>query len=424
MRVLVTLVRKDLLRRLRSPLGISVALSFPIVFSLMLAVVFGSGGNEAIRIHILVENRDDEYIGGMLMSALTSDEVSEHFDVEVVGEEGARMMEEGKASALLNKPERFSQDLLEGTPASLSLIRNPAQGIKPEIAEQLTGILVQILDSGARVLREPLNDIATWTKDDSPMLTDERLISIVLEMRRTIDGAGDFIFPPAIIMESTALGSEEEDDEDNGSNPGVALIFMFVLPGISVYALFLVGDLAMRDIPAELYAGTLRRQLAGPIGAGTIVLAKALYTACLSLIALVILSTIGWFLIKTPVSLAGFVVLSLALVMAITGLAATLYGASGGERRGSTIGGVLYLVLAFAGGSFMPLDNLPATVRAVSPISPFYWGTSGYRALLEDGAGLTDILQNAGVLAAIGVTACALGAFLLSRFVRAGRTVE
>ncbi|MFQ5876919.1 MAG: ABC transporter permease [Acidobacteriota bacterium] len=420
MRCLARMVAKDLLRRRRSPLGIAVVLSFPVVFSLMLAVTFGSGGDEAVRIHVLVENRDDDFAGGMLMSALRSDEVAEHFDVEAVGEEGVRLMEEGKASALLRIPEGFSRDLVEGDPTSLSLVRNPAQGIKPEIAEQLASILVEVLNSGSRVLREPLREIAALEGGDGGIaISDEALTSIVLAIKHTLEGADTYLFPPAITLDSGALEAEQGDD--SGGGPGARAIFLIILPGVSVYALFLVGDLAMRDVLTEAAGGTLRRQLAGPIGTGTLILAKALYTICLALVSLAILSAIGWALSEGEVDLAGFAVLSLALVLAVTGVAATLYGAARNERRGSAIAGVLYLFLAFAGGSFVKLESLPRSVRAVAPLSPFYWGTSGYRALLEQGAGLTDVLPNAGLLAGVGVVSLALGSALLGRFVRGGR---
>ncbi len=138
------MLRKDLQRKIRAPLGIAVVLSFPIVFSLMLAVTFGTGGGAPARIHLLVENRDDNFIGGILMSGLTSDEVAENFDVEVVGEDGAARMRAGGASALLRIPQNFTSAFLEGTPVALELVRNPAQGILPEIAEQLAGILTEI----------------------------------------------------------------------------------------------------------------------------------------------------------------------------------------------------------------------------------------------------------------------------------------
>ncbi len=68
---LLLMVRKDLLRRRRAPLGYVVALLFPLVFSLLMALSFGRG-SVAPRVHLLVENRDDGMMGGFLAAAFFS----------------------------------------------------------------------------------------------------------------------------------------------------------------------------------------------------------------------------------------------------------------------------------------------------------------------------------------------------------------
>ena len=68
--------RKDILRKRRSPLGIVVMLLFPVVFSLIMAVSFGE--SNVPRAHVLVENSDDGLLGGMLMSALRSEQVAKY----------------------------------------------------------------------------------------------------------------------------------------------------------------------------------------------------------------------------------------------------------------------------------------------------------------------------------------------------------
>ena len=143
MRTVLLMVRKDLLRKARSPLGIAVALAFPILFAAMIGLIWGEG--EVPKVHLLVENLDDEFFGNAMMSALGSDQVAEYFDVEVVGEEGRERIENNDGSALLRIPEDFTVDLIEGNPTSLELIRNPAQGIMPEVAEQLAGVLAEVL---------------------------------------------------------------------------------------------------------------------------------------------------------------------------------------------------------------------------------------------------------------------------------------
>jgi ABC-2 type transport system ATP-binding protein len=420
MRSIPAMIWKDLRRKIRAPLGIGVVLSFPIVFALMLAVTFGTGGGDPPRIHLLVENHDDNFIGGMLMSSLNSEQMAENFDVEVVEEAGEDRLQETGASALLRIPARFTDRILDGEPVALQLVRNPAQGILPEIAQQLAGVLTEVLDSVSRVLREPLAQFAAAWEGDTFTMTDETLTALVLSGRRTLQGAGTYLVPPVITLQSESLGPAPEEDEAGGA--GFGSIFLFILPGISVYALFLVGDLAMRDLLTEKAAGTLRRQMCGPLRAGTLILGKALYSVVLCAISLLFLTVIGALIAPRAISVTGFVVLSLALILAVTGSAAALYGAARDETRGSTIGAVIYLTLAFAGGSFVQLEALPASVRAVSPFSPFYWGTIGFRTLLHDGGGLADILTPAAILAGLGVVTLALGSMLLQRNARRGVT--
>ncbi|MGH9361041.1 MAG: ABC transporter permease, partial [Thermoanaerobaculia bacterium] len=382
------------------------------------ALSFGSRGERLPQVHLLVENRDGGLAANALLSALRSERLADLVEVVVVGAEGAARMEEGEASALLRIPEGFTQALLDGKPARLSLVRNPAQGILPEIAEQLVRTLADVLDAGARVLRGPLDQLRPYTRSGAERMTDAAMTAVSLEARRAIEGAANFLSPPVIAIDTAALTPQPAPES---SRSEVSWIFLAILPGVSVYALFLVGDLAMRDIIAEATAGTLRRQLAGPIGGGTLVLGKALYTAVLALVALGVLTVVGAVVLRRGVDPAGFLLLSLALILAVTGTSATIYGLARSERRGATIASIVYLVLAMAGGSFVNLEGLPRAVRAVAPASPFYWGTAGYRTLIESAGTLRDVLLNVAVLAGLGAALLALGALLLDRAARRGK---
>ena len=414
MRTLLLMVRKDLLRKARSPLGLLVVLAFPIMFSLIIATAFGGGGTP--QVHLLVENLDDNFFGNSLISAMSSDQMAQYFDVEVVGEEGLARIEDGDASALLRIPENFTEDLIEGTPTSLVLIRNPAQGILPEIAEQLGGVLTELLDSGSRVLREPMDTLAPYLEGDALDMNAETVSTISVAVFDALEGAGEYAFPPVISFTSTDLGAvDAEEEEEDEAGFGIFQIFLFVLPGVSVYALFLVGDLAMRDILTESEAGTLRRQIQGPLSPAAVLRAKAVFSATMALISLAILSGIGAFAAQDPIDFAGFLVLSLALILAVVGSAAAIYGASGTVQRGSVISSIVYLFMAFAGGSFFSVDGMPGILRMISPLSPFYWGTEGYKALLGEGASMADILPSVAMLAGMGVMLLLLGGVLLNR---------
>ncbi len=369
---LLLLVRKDLRRKAQSPLGIVVVLSFPLVFALILGAVFGGGQPGMPEIVLLVEDRDaDPALPSLLRSLADAERFAGRFKIRNVGEEGRALIEADHGDALLRIPEGFAARLAAGRPAELELIRNPSRGITAEIVERTLVALVDSLSPPSRRL---------------------------------------------IRLETVSAANEPEASPQSRRS-----VFLFVLPGVAVWALFMVGDNGMRDILVEATAGTLRRQLCGPLSALELVLAKALLTAALATISLLILSIFGWMAAEQSIAIPGFVALSAALIVAVTGFSALVYGLARTERQGATFSSTFLLACAFLGGAFMPLENLPESVRRFAPLSPIYWGTSGYRALLHDGAGLGDILPHIGVLTGIGAILLFVGSALLHRSILAGR---
>ena len=371
------MVRKDLLRKLHSPLGIVVVLSFPLIFSLIVGVVFGGGQPRMPEIELLLEDHDgDPLLPGLLRSIAATERFAGRFKIRNVGDEGRALLEANRADALLRIPQGFAARLAAGGPAELELIRNPSRGITAQIVEQtLTTLLDSYSVPNARTASTPLIRLETVSVSNDP---DTR-------------------------------------------PPSRRSVFLFVLPGVAVWALFMVGDHGMRDILVESSAGTLRRQLSGPVSARELVLAKALLTSVLATISLSILATCGWIASERAVALAGFAALSGALIVAVTGFSALVYGIARTERQGATFSSAVVLGCAFLGGAFLPLDSLPLSVRSLAPLSPIYWGTSGYQALLHDGAGVGDILRHVSVLAGIGATLLWIGSSLLHRSILSGR---
>ena len=105
---------------------LSLVLAFPLVFAGLLALTFGGSGGGMPKVHLLVEDRDDSMLSGLLVGALGNEQMAEFFRVEPAGADGLARMENGEASALLRIPEGFASDLLAGKPLTLELIRNPA----------------------------------------------------------------------------------------------------------------------------------------------------------------------------------------------------------------------------------------------------------------------------------------------------------
>ena len=193
-----------------------------------------------------------------------------------------------------------------------------------------------------------------------------------------------------------------------------------VLPGVAVYGLFLVADQGMRDVMTERTLGTMRRQLAGPVAPETVIVAKALFTALLAVAAVAVMATVGALVLTTPVSIPGFLLVSATLVLAVTGTCAVIYGFARTERQAATLGNMIFLMMGFLGGGFIRVEGLPPSLRAFAPVTPLYWGTQAYKALLEQGVGVAGIAKPAVVLASIGVVLLTVGALALRRSARFG----
>jgi ABC-type uncharacterized transport system permease subunit len=121
---------------------------------------------------------------------------------------------------------------------------------------------------------------------------------------------------------------------------------------------------------------------------------------------------------------AGFTVLAAVLAAAALVLAFCLVGSGAGLLLGSTLSNeqqatsvslLLGLGLAALGGSMVPLEIFPETIRTVAHLTPHAWANEGFAELLRHGGGLAEIGRELGVLLAYGSGLLALAAWRLRR---------
>lgn len=426
MRRILLLVQKDLLRRARQPLGIVLMILFPLLLAGMMAIAFGTGDGEAPRAHLLVDNRDDGLAGKAIDAMLQADQVAVLVRAESVEQgTGEARIESGEASALLIVPEGTTDKLLQGEAVTFVLLRNPAQGLLPEIAEQICAVLAEGLDLVAQLLQGELERLGLESLDDLEDLSDAELIAMTLAIRDSFKGLDEFVVDGGLplglevidlgeVAEVEAASKDDTKDDTKDDDSMLGQIFLLVLPGLAIYALFLIGDQMMRDLLVEQEAGTLRRQLLMPIHARHLIAAKILISLLVGLLALAVLTLVMVVFLDARLDPLGLLLLALTVVLCSTGFATVIYGVAKNEHQGSAAAGLLYLVLAFASGSFIPLSNLPQIARAVAPYTPLYWGGQGLRDLL-DGAGLLEIAPMILLLGGLGTGLALIGSWLLER---------
>ena len=166
------------------------------------------------------------------------------------------------------------------------MIRNPAEGIKPEIVAQGADVVATYLDQAARLLGEELGIIKVMMDADS-VPASAKVGAVAAGITTKIDGVEKYLFPPLVEIGSVKEGEEEEDP-----GPGSS-VFGYVLIMTTVMALLFVATRSMGDIFEEHNNGMLKRQLATPLGIGLVVGAKTVFAVLFGVIVLAILGVIG-----------------------------------------------------------------------------------------------------------------------------------
>ena len=162
--------------------------------------------------------------------------------------------------------------------------------------------------------------------------------------------------------------------------------------------------------------GVVSRMLAGPMTAGELVAGQiigrwtiGLFQGGYLILATSLLFGVDW----GSLPLALLVLLLFSLVAAGAAILLGTLLENEGAASGAGIG--FGLVLAALGGSMLPLELFPDSVRAISRVTPHAWAYEALAEIQRRGGGLLDVLPQLGVLAAMALILAALGGWSLRR---------
>lgn len=171
--------------------------------------------------------------------------------------------------------------------------------------------------------------------------------------------------------------------------PGITVMFTFFMVGSVGFVFFREHGWgtwerlrASRARPLEIMAGKV-----------TPVLAHAFVQQA-------ILFSIGGlaFGLRVRGSIAALVIVAAALSICLVSMGTTLAAYTRTAAQQNAIANVGTMMFAGLGGAMAPISTLPGWVRSLAPATPSYWAMKGYRAVILDGAGLTDVLTPVLVL--------------------------
>ncbi len=410
----LAIVRRDLLRFVRSPLRTALLFAVPLVLAGIFSLVFGSGGPDALVLRVLVMNQDEGVLS-QLLGGLGSQQPEQGVTLELVqvGDEGYEMMDRGEASALVRIPEGFTADLLAGRPTSLEVVKNPSERFLPGVVEEGVGVVVSVLSQVSRTFRPELEQVAAMNQlDGGPSMAQVTALSSAIYGR--VGQVEKYLFPPVIQLESGTVA-----DAEPGAGPDPPILAYF-LPGLTVMGVFFFAQAVTRDILRDREAGLLRQMLTAPMSVRDYLLGKSLSVILACVIGFAVMITfglvagIGW---GSP---AGLALVVLATSVALAGTMLVITSIAGSERQGDALGTIVIMSWSMLGGAFVPLAAMPAFLRPISMSTLTYWGIDGLGKLVVDGAGVAEVLPNAVVLVAAGALLLAIGALVLRRRIAAG----
>jgi ABC-2 type transport system permease protein len=192
--------------------------------------------------------------------------------------------------------------------------------------------------------------------------------------------------------------------------------FQVTVPGNAVLFGFFIALSVAIGFTEERRSGTWRRSLAAPVPRATLLLSKLFPYSLVGLGQIAFLFGIGAFAFGMQVagSLAGLVLLSIAVVACATSLGLLLASLGRTEKQISGIGPPILLVMGMLGGCMFPRLAMPAFMQTIGLAMPHAWALDGYYALLvRPGTTVIDVLPQIGAVFGFAVLFAVVG---LARF--------
>jgi ABC-type multidrug transport system permease subunit len=397
---------KDVRRILKDPLGLLIWLFIPLMVGVLMQLAFG-GQQTTPSARLLVADEDESLLSGLLLGALGQDQLGEMMDAEAVErEDGERVVERGRATALLVIPEGFGEAYLAGEPDTLYLLTNPAQTILPGIVQEV----LEVLTTGGSLLREflggPIDQIVEMDVEAPGTAEDLAVADIAVQVNQLISGADQFLFPPAIAYQRIDPDTTgEESDDPFSAALGGSLLGLF-FPGLITMLLLFAGSSLTEDVWAERRGGTVRRALSVPVHIRWFLMGKHLAGSLVLGCVLLLGMLIGRFGLDIPMRwwLAGTLFYAVAGWAWVAGLTAVQV-ATTRERGASILINVVVMVLLLAGGSFFPIEVMPAFMQPFARLTPNGWAITRFKELSSGAITPVELIPVMLALVAIGLVA-------------------
>ncbi len=395
------LLKKDLIRKLHNPGGFLLMLAMPLIFTLLMGVIFSPNEKENIlpKATLLIVDRDSSFVSEMMAGIFNRGEMAKMFSSRIVPQDsGMTLIENDQASALLTIPAGFQDSLMEQQSCTVTLVKNPGQQFAPKIAEETVKILCLGADRLFRVGAEPINMVHSLFKAEK-WPDNLQMTALLTSLKLFFNRQNNYIFPSLIKLQEETSAKEDKETPDFN-------IFTFLLSGMIVMFLLFNLDTLARDIFREKENMTLFRIVTGPVSISDFVLSKQLFLYLSGAMAFYLVWLVAILFFKIHITLPQlllFFVFSMIMIAGMTGIIGLFYSLVKTRAQGSAISSAVILCLSITGGAMIPLEALPRFILKISVFSPVYWGVDGLQKILINNAGIQELTKHFIILIILAV---------------------
>ena len=205
LKTILQLLLNDLRRDWKRPWATLLLAAMPLFLSILIASVFGGKGGSGPMptVHVAILDQDKDMLTGMLRSMPSQGDAAKNLRLHFVEnrQEGLRLVEKDKVSALVVLPTNMTANLLKGLTNSIELYENPAQQVLPKVVRQGVSLLAVGLSAAAETLGEPLRDVRAMIQSNSFPASGAvgGVASTSIEKLGHLRG---YVFPPLVKFET------------------------------------------------------------------------------------------------------------------------------------------------------------------------------------------------------------------------------
>lgn len=372
----------------------------PLAFMTFFGLSFGGGSGGTPTATLTVENNDDGYLSGDLISLLAG----ENYYIQM-----SDTLSEGRNRVrTLVIPEGFTDSVLGRKRVELALLRD--RGSNRNAGEAASAAVIRSIAKLVSGLVEIENGLINEGSGSIDVRGDSLYGSLLLVtkeqdgMEGVIEARIDTLLmrPANITVRSEVAGRGEDIPRGfQSSVPGSLVMFVLM-------SMLFSGSV----ITAERKDGVLRRIGMSPAGKGDVVAGKLLGRILIAAAQIVFLLAVGRFVFgvslgASPVGLF-FLMLTFAFAM---GSLSILFGALFTDPdQVTTIGVITAMAMSALGGCWWPIEVVSAPMKVVAYCLPTGWTISGIHRLISFGLGMPAVLPHIAMLFLFGAVFLVIGA--------------